>query len=80
MSAQPLDIRLEEGERLRKLDIDEEAVCQDIAEVVSKRPYFTTNACTNNFHIFKRTDRGLEAFHSDDSLCDHCEYFLPLNI
>lgn len=42
-------------------------------------PYLDTNRCAQHFHYFKRTDKGIEPFHSDDQICATVEYFLPMD-
>jgi hypothetical protein len=40
-------------------------------------PWIDTNRCENNFHFFKRNDQGLQAYHSDETLCEQIEFSLP---
>lgn len=77
MSTNLLD-DLEQGERLKSLGIEEETAA-DIAEVVSQRAWFDSNGCDQNFHLFKRAEKGIEVFHLDSKPCDLSEYYLPLD-
>jgi hypothetical protein len=42
-------------------------------------PFFDSAQCAETFHEFRRTEKGIEVFHSNDEPCAVSEYFLPLS-
>lgn len=38
--------------------------------------WFDSNSCPEHFHEFRRTEKGIEVFHGDETPCEQAEYNL----